>query len=434
MDTIFALSSARGKAGVAVIRLSGPLAWPTAAKMAGPLPLPRKTALRSISDGSGEPIDQGLVVCFPKGASFTGEDIAEFHVHGSIAVVSSLLAALGAIDGLRMAEPGEFTRQALENGCLDLTQVEGLSDLIDAETELQRRQAKRVFDGALGALADQWRRDLVAALALLEVSIDFSDEEIPSDVVPMVRDRLESALISLKAQSKGSYLSERVRDGFEVAIVGPTNIGKSTLLNRLAGREAAITSEIAGTTRDVIEVRMDLRGIPVTILDTAGIRDTSDSVESIGVDRAVARAQRADLRVFLLNNASDVIDGISASADDIVVVGKFDKYKKANKNNVIGVSGLSGEGVSQLVSGIASRLEVMANGAAIATNIRHRTAIDLAIRHLERANLIVSDGSDRVELAAADMHHALKALEALVGAVDVENVLDEIFSRFCLGK
>jgi len=431
MDTIFALSSARGKAGVAVIRVSGPLAWDSIEKLAGPLPQPRRMALRRVCGVSGEAIDDALIVCFPKGSSFTGENVAEFHVHGSVAVISALLRELGGISGVKMAEPGEFTRQALENGCLDLSQVEGLGDLIDAETESQRRQAKRVFDGALGALAEEWRRELIAALALLEVSIDFSDEEIPADVVPMVLDRLEKALASLTAESRGSVLSERIRDGFEVAIVGPTNVGKSTLLNRLAGRDAAITSEIAGTTRDVIEVRMDLRGLPVTVLDTAGIRDTSDRVELIGVDRAVMRANNADIRVFLLDDVTNGFGSIPSKDDDIFVRGKADK--RIN-NKGLTISGQTGQGVSELVELLASRLEKLASGAGVATNARHRTAIDLAINHLEMAKTIVEERSDRVEIAAADMHHALNALESLIGAVDVENVLDEIFARFCLGK
>ncbi|MCE8471849.1 50S ribosome-binding GTPase, partial [Rhodovulum sulfidophilum] len=224
-----------------------------------------------------------------KGASFTGEDVVEFQCHGSPATVSALLSALGCIDGLRLAEPGEFTRRALENGVLDLAQVEGLGDLLEAETEAQRRQALRVLSGALGAKVDRWREALIRAAALLEATIDFADEDVPVDVTPEVTGLLDEVAASLRSEIDGVSVAERIRDGFEVAIVGPPNAGKSTLLNHLAGREAAITSEHAGTTRDVIEVRMDLDGLPVTFLDTAGLRESADEVETIGIARAVAR-------------------------------------------------------------------------------------------------------------------------------------------------
>jgi len=304
MDTIYAVATARGKAGLATIRISGPRAHHACFVLAGDLPQARYAALRRLTGADGVFLDQALVLVFAGPASFTGEDVVELHLHGSIATTNAVLAALSDIDGLRAALPGEFTRRALENDCLDLAQVEGLSDLIEAETEAQRRQALRVLSGALGAKAEGWRTDLIRAASLLEATIDFADEEVPVDVTPEVSDLLGGVLAELKAESKGALVSERIRDGFEVAIVGPPNVGKSTLLNALAGREAAITSEVAGTTRDVIEVRMDLAGLPVTFLDTAGLRETKDAVEAIGVARALDRAVSADLRVVLTDGST----------------------------------------------------------------------------------------------------------------------------------
>jgi tRNA modification GTPase len=291
MDTIYALASARGKAGVAVVRLSGPEAHDAARALCGPLPEPRRTALRVLR-WQGRDLDHALVICFEKCASFTGEASVEFHLHGSQAVVAEVLRVLAEQPGLRLAQAGEFTRRALENGCLDLAQVEGLADLIDAETEAQRVQALRVLSGAIGQKVEAWRRDIIRAAALMEATIDFADEDVPVDVTPEVRGLLDGLLDSIGKEVAGASVAERIREGFEVAIIGAPNAGKSTLLNALAGREAAITSEIAGTTRDVIEVKMDLAGLAVTVLDTAGLRETSDQVEALGVELALLAACR----------------------------------------------------------------------------------------------------------------------------------------------
>ena len=268
LDTIFALATAPGKAGVAVVRVSGPEAGQAGARLFGTLPAPHHARTRILKDANGHRLDQALVLFFPAGQSFTGEDVLELHLHGSVATVNAVLRVLGDMPGLRIAEPGEFTRRALENGCLDLAQVEGLADLIDAETEAQRKQALRVLSGDLGKTAESWRSDLIRAAALIEATIDFADEEVPVDVTPEVEALLARVSSSLETEIAGVQTAERIRTGFEVAIVGAPNVGKSTLLNALAGREAAITSEYAGTTRDVIEVRMDLAGLPVTLLDT----------------------------------------------------------------------------------------------------------------------------------------------------------------------
>jgi len=429
MDTIFALATARGKAGVAVIRISGPQAQRAACALAGTLPSTRRVGLRRLVDSQGELLDSALVLRFEEGASFTGEDVVELHCHGSPATVTALLRTLGEMDGLRMAEPGEFTRRALENGVLDLAQVEGLGDLLEAETEAQRRQALRVLSGALGEKAEGWRAALIRAAALLEAVIDFADEDLPVDVTPEVADLLQGVARSLNTEIAGVAAAERIREGFEVAIVGPPNAGKSTLLNHLAGREAAITSEHAGTTRDVIEVRMDLNGLPVTILDTAGLRDSADAVETIGIERAIARARSADLRVFLLDEAGR-IERLEPAPGDIVVRGKADLIGAEQ----FAVSGRTGQGVGDLVARITAFLETRAARAETATRERHRLAMLRASESIAEAQNQLSLGMDAAELAAEDLHRAIRALDSLVGRVDVEQVLDEIFARFCLGK
>lgn len=427
MDTIFALASARGKAGVSVVRLSGPASHSAVAQFCA-LPPARKAALRRLI-WQGDILDEALVLLFAQGASFTGEDSAELQVHGSSAVVSAVLRALGSIDGLRLAEPGEFTRRALENGCLDLTQVEGLADLIDAETESQRRQAQRVMSGALGARVEGWRRDLVRAAALIEATIDFADEEVPVDVTPEVTELVTGLLAALRLEVAGASAAERIRDGFEVAIVGAPNVGKSTLLNALAGREAAITSDVAGTTRDVIEVRMDIGGLAVTLLDTAGLRESEDRVEQIGIGRAIERAQAADLRVFLLGSP-DEAPMMAPLPDDIVVLGKADIFSA----EATAVSGKTGQGIDALIAAITSRLERRAASAGLLIRERQRIALERSIVALES----VLGGMDRSvvlpELIAAELRAAMRALEALVGRIDVESLLDEVFSSFCIGK
>jgi len=428
MDTIYALATARGKAGLAVVRLSGPKAHQAVAALAAPLPRARHAALRKLT-WQGTVLDEGLVLRFEAGASYTGEAMAELHLHGSIATVNAVLQALSGQAGLRLAQPGEFTRRALENGRLDLAQIEGLADLIDSETEAQRRQALRVLSGAIGVLCERWRRDLIRAAALLEATIDFADEDVPVDVVPEVLALLDGLLASLRREADGARMAERIRDGFEVAIVGPPNAGKSSLLNALAGREAAITSDVPGTTRDVIEVRMEMEGLPVTLLDTAGLRNSEDKVEEIGIGRALARAAAADLRVFLLDGDA-VVPGIAPMADDIVVLAKAD----IRVGSGLRVSSKTGEGLTDLVAAIAERLVHRSGLAGTVTRERHRIAIVTAIGAMESARVELVGGSGRVELVAEDLHQAIGALDSLIGRVDVENLLDEIFASFCIGK
>ena len=432
MDTIFALASARGKAGVAVVRLSGPESWGVVASLTGgSLPPVRRASLRRLS-WQGDFLDEALVLLFEEGHSFTGEEAAELHLHGATATVAAVLEVLVGQPGVRQAEAGEFTRRALENGRLDLAQVEGLADLIDAETEAQRRQALRVLSGEIGRKAEVWRRDMIRGAALLEATIDFADEDVPVDVSPEVRRLFESTIASLRREVEGVGVAERVRDGFEVAIVGRPNAGKSTLLNRLAGREAAITSSVAGTTRDVIEVRMDVAGLPVTFLDTAGLRDAEDEVEEIGVRRALERAGSADLRVFLLGERGDV-PALVPMPDDIVVVGKSDLAKKEGAEG-LWVSGKTGDGVGLLVDAIGRVLSGRAASAGVATRARHAAAMRAAISALESATDELGKGPSRVEFACEQVRRAIRGVDSLVGRVDVEDLLDEIFASFCIGK
>ncbi|MEQ8254465.1 MAG: tRNA uridine-5-carboxymethylaminomethyl(34) synthesis GTPase MnmE [Roseovarius confluentis] len=428
MDTIFALSTAPGKAGVAIIRVSGAGAFAGVRALVGDLPCERQAALRTVRSQNREVIDKALVLVFEEDRSFTGEPTVELQCHGSSAVISAILEALGQQNGLRPADPGEFTRRALENERLDLAQVEGLADLIDAETEAQRRQAQRVFSGELGARGELWRSKLIRAAALLEATIDFADEEVPEDVSPEVNALLSEVRSELDLQISGVRTAERIREGFEVAIVGAPNIGKSTLLNALAGRDAAITSEVAGTTRDVIEVRMDLHGLPVTLLDTAGLRETEDVVESIGVERARARAENADLRVFLVQPGG--APEILPQENDLVLVGKADLYGNPHD----GVSGATGHGVSGLVQRITDVFKDRASNAGVATRLRHKRALEAGSAYLQGATDMLNTPEGASDLVAEELRSAVRALDSLVGRVDIENVLDEIFSSFCLGK
>ncbi|QOL82042.1 tRNA uridine-5-carboxymethylaminomethyl(34) synthesis GTPase MnmE [Pseudooceanicola spongiae] len=430
MDTIFALASAPGRAGVSIVRISGPLALMAAENFGIKKAIPRHALLRTLRDADGEVLDSALVLYFEGPESFTGEDVIELQLHGSPAIITSVLRTLGDMSGLRMAEAGEFTRRALENGKMDLSQVEGLADLIDSETEAQRRQAQRVFAGKLGEIVQIWRRDLIRAAALLEATIDFADEDVPVDVRPEVNQLLSDVQTSLKSQAIGAEVAERVRNGFEVAIIGAPNAGKSTLLNYLAGREAAITSSIAGTTRDVIEVRMDLRGLPVTLLDTAGLRDTDDVVEAIGVERGKARAEQADLRIYLLAPGETPL--FPMKADDLVLRAKVDLYD--DLDGVSGVSGVTGHGVDSLIDRLATVFTERSSLVATATRERHRLAILRSLEYLTNARNMLRDSAYGEDVIAEELRSAIRSLDSLVGIVDVETLLGEIFASFCIGK
>ena len=427
MDTIFALASAPGKAGISIVRLSGPLAINVAEKLTKSKLKEKQPNLRVIYDSDNHFIDQALILIFSKPYSFTGENVVEFHLHGSNAVVSSVIKLLGNFKGLRAAEPGEFTRCALENGKIDLAQVEGLADLIDAETDAQHKQAARIFNGALGEKTKEWRARLVKAGALLVATLDFADEEVPEEVTPEVEKLINMVLSDLDKEIIGVQTAERIRSGFEVAIVGAPNLGKSTLLNYLVGRDAAITSNISGTTRDVIEVKFDLRGLPVTILDTAGIRKSDDKVEEIGISRALERSSLSDLRIVLTEDG-EYPSGLKRRDTDIICIAKDDQGNRG------GVSGKTGAGIDRLKNNIWDILNDKAQYVGIATRERHKSSMVNAKKFLGNAVVSLTDGPEYYDITAEEIRAATSALDSLIGRIGVEDVLDEVFSSFCLGK
>lgn len=425
-DTIFAIATAPGRAGVAVIRVSGPRSFPILEAITRkPLPAPRQMVVRRLFSDDVL-LDEALVVRFEKGRSFTGDDMVELHVHGGRATAASVIAVLSGLNYCRSAAPGEFTRRALENGRLDLAQVEGLADLIDAETEAQREQAMALMKGELSDDANRWRQDLIGALALLEASIDFADEEdAPVDVSDDVAGMIAAVLRELEKVLEGAGAAERIRDGFVVALVGPPNAGKSSLLNALIGREAAIASPVAGTTRDIIEAVCDFDGIPVILTDMAGIRETGDEVEGIGVDRALQKVREADLRIFL--TAPDIMPapGVLKKEGDIEVFTKSDLARPAG----FCVSVKTGEGLHDLRALIGEKLKDRAGRASLLGRERQKVAVQLALNELSRAR-----EETREEICAALLRSSIGHLSGLLGEVGVEDILDDIFSRFCMGK
>jgi len=429
LDTIFALATARGKSGVAVIRISGPQSFPIASRLTGVPMVPGRIGYRALKTEDGAVIDRGLVLAFAGPASFTGEDVVEFQVHGSLAVIDAVSQSISDTGLVRMAQAGEFARRALENGKLSVTEVEGLSDLVAAETEAQRKQAQSLMDGRLRTVVADIRGALLSAAAALEVTIDFAEDDVPENQTEVVLRHLAWAKTAILAEIAGSKVADRVRDGFVVAIVGEPNVGKSTLLNRIAGRDLALTSEQPGTTRDVIEARLDLGGLPVTFLDTAGLRAARDDIEGAGIDRARVRAAAADLRILLTSgNGRDDTVGIALEIDDIRIPGKSDIT-----GDPLGVSGVTGAGVDGLLRRIEDTLARRAGGVGGAVNHRHRAILTDALHPIDRA-IAASGKGTGAELIAADIREASDALGGLVGAVDVEEVLGAIFSRFCIGK
>ena len=438
-DTIFALSSGRPPAAIAVVRVSGPRAAEALTAFGGKLPEPRRVALRRLRDGDTL-LDEALVLWFPGPNTETGEDMAELHLHGGRAVVAAVLAALGKMPGFRPAEAGEFTRRAFANGRLDLTAVEGLGDLVYAETEAQRAQAMRQLTGALGGRAEAWRTRLIEALALIEARIDFSDQDVPDDLVSpalhVARELFEEIGKTLADEHRG----ERLREGLTVAIAGPPNAGKSSLLNRLARREAAIVSPYAGTTRDVIEVHLDLGGYPVTLLDTAGVRESDDPVEQEGVRRAKARAEAADLVLWVVEGGHPPVAAsiTNESKKQWIVHNKVDlssnRAQLKASSEQYSISALTGEGVDGLVKGLAKFAREAFHGGepALVTRERHRIALQQTNEALGRALALGPSAGE--ELIAEELRLAARALGRLTGRVDVEDVLDVIFRDFCIGK
>lgn len=437
--TIYALASGRGRAGVAVFRISGPAAGTALCALTGrDLPPARAARLRWLMDPeSGERLDQALVLWFPAPGSFTGEDVAELQIHGGVAVTAAVARALGRVAGLRPAEAGEFARRAFANDRLDLTAAEGLGDLINAETEGQRRQALRQMDGAMARIYEGWREQLIEALAMTEAAIDFADEDLPDDVALRARPVVADLCARVEAELARPPVGERLRDGLTVAILGAPNAGKSSLLNALARREAAIVSDRAGTTRDVIEVHLDLHGLPMTLLDTAGLHDTDDVIELEGIRRARARAESADFRILVVDARDwpvmpEALRDLTGP-DSLLVVNKIDLCPVTAEGG-LAVSVRTGEGLDHLVATLTARAEALlaASEPPLITRDRHRRALEDCVRELRR---FLAAGTERdMELLAEDLRMAARALGRITGRVDVEDLLDVIFSEFCIGK
>jgi tRNA modification GTPase len=456
-QTIFALASGRPPNAISVVRVSGPKANVAVQTLAGRIPAPRVATRGLLFNADQGPVDDAVILWFPAPASATGEDVAEFHVHGGRAVLSALFAALSSIDGLRPAEPGEFTRRAFENGKLDLTEAEGLDDLIHADTDRQRRHALRQLKGLLGDRARSWRAQIIEASALIEAGIDFSDEgDVPAELMAPALAKIRALHGEIAEVLAAQGRSERLREGLVVAIAGPPNVGKSTLINQLARRDIAIVSPHAGTTRDVIEVQLDLDGLPVTVIDTAGIRETDDPVEQEGVRRARARAAEADLVLWLVDDdAHEPVLGSETAA--WVVRNKIDltalsphaagmRIDAANMGQAEGglrqdrrradfaISARRGDGVSELVQALVGFAQDYfgSDEGGLISRERQRTLLRETAAALQRSIDAAASGSE--ELVAEDLRAATYSLGRLLGRVDVEDILDKIFREFCIGK
>jgi tRNA modification GTPase len=439
-QTIFALSSGRPPNAISVVRVSGAQAGAIVSSLARRIPPPRRATRALICDANQQPIDDAVVLWFPGPKSATGEDVAEFHVHGGRAVLAALFAALSTFENTRAAEPGEFTRRAFENGKLDLTEAEGLDDLIHADTDRQRRQALRQLKGLLGDKARSWRAEIIEVSALIEAGIDFSDEgDVPAELITPALAKIKALQEEIVEVLAAQGQSERLRDGMVVAIAGPPNVGKSTLMNQLARREVAIVSPHAGTTRDIIEVQLDLDGYPVTVIDTAGIRATEDPVEQEGVRRARARAAEADLVLWLVEDDSHD-PAVEGAAPVWMVRNKIDLY--ALKPHVAGmgrtsgsryfeISASRGDGLRELMAAVVGHAEdVFGSGeGGLISRERQRTLLRETSALLHRS--MEEKGE---ELVAEDLRAAAHSLGRLLGRVDVEDILDKIFREFCIGK
>lgn len=431
-ETIFALGTGAGRAAIAVVRLSGPATQATLREMIGVVPAPRVAKYAEIIDpATGEILDRGLTLFFPAPHSATGEDYAEFHIHGGRAVVDALLRVLGRRPDVRMAEPGEFARRGFANGKLDLSQAEALADLIDAQTAAQRRQALRIAGGALRRRVDAWRAALIDALAMVEAELDFSDEaDVGGFSAAPLQALLDPVRCEMRAALEDAPAAERMREGFLVMIMGPPNAGKSTLLNALARRDLAIVSPAPGTTRDMIEAHLDLEGLPVTFVDTAGLRDAADEIERIGVDRVLGRLAAADL-ILWLSAQGEEPDFANPSDTEILRV-----WSKSDLGVVAdgwrGISAARGEGLDALLGVIAEKARArMGDGAsALLTHARHRAAVGQAVAALDSS----FGNQNDLEFLAEDLRSAARALGRITGAVDVEDVLGAVFARFCIGK
>lgn len=434
-STIVALASGPGPAGVSIIRLSGPSCVAVAQRLIGGTPQPRRAKLAKVVDLDGDPIDNALVLYFPKPNSFTGEDVLELHVHGGRAVVRDTIEACLGMADVRLAEAGEFSRRAFLNAKMDLTAAEGLADLVEAETVGQRRQALRQMEGALADEVGRWREAVIDCLADAEGDIDFPDEDLPPGLSDRARERIHELQARLESFLVESRRAERVRSGFQVAIVGKPNAGKSSLINQLARRDAAIVSPIPGTTRDIVDVRLILGGMVVLISDTAGIRDSEDIIEAEGVRRARQRASEADLRLVLLTSQDDKSEFAELMEDgDLWLLGQADRLEWASADSgELAVSSVTRQGLDELEARLTQRAQadLGKSESAPLTRLRHQEAVREGIAALDRA---LTASVHAPELVAEDLRLAARALGRVTGRVDMDDVLDRLFSQFCIGK
>ena len=442
--TIYALSTGPGVSGIAVVRVSGKEAAEVVKRLTGhDLPVPRVATLKKINYiNTNNLIDEGVVIWFPGPNSYTGEDLAEFHVHGSRAVVSALHSSISGIKNCRLAEPGEFTKLAFQNGKINLLKAEGIADLVLAETEIQRKQAVEIMNGKSSDKFTSWRAKLLKILAQVEAKIDFPDEDLPKDILDQIQKTSNQVSKEIEKVLDDQKVGERIREGFKIAIVGPTNAGKSSLLNYLSKRDVAIVSEIAGTTRDVIETHLNLDGYPVVVSDTAGIRESKNEIEKKGIKLALNRAEDADLKLIIVDAKSvDFTSVLKELIDEnaILVVNKSDLIagnvnKELKKYDHILVSIKNNLNLDKLILKIKKKLEnkFISYGDILITRERHRQHLEQCISHLK--NFKNKNGSEDYDKAAEDLRLATRHLGMIVGKVDVEEILGSIFNDFCIGK
>ena len=442
--TIYALSSGPGISGVAVVRVSGKETAEVVKKLTGEeLPSPRVATLKKFNKiDTNELIDEGVIIWFPGPNSYTGEDLAEFHVHGSRAVVSALHSSISKIKNCRLAEPGEFTKIAFQNGKINLLKAESIADLVSSETEIQRKQAIKIMSGKSSDQFNSWREKLLKILSHIEAKIDFPDEDLPKDILSEIQKTSDQISSEIKKILDDQKVGERIREGFKIAIVGPINAGKSSLLNYLSKRDVAIVSEIAGTTRDVIETHLNLDGYPVVVSDTAGIRDSKNEIEKKGIKLALNRAEDADLKLVIIDAKNVDFTGVLKDLVDenaILVVNKSDLLNgklndKLKKYDHILISIKNNANLDKLILKIKSKLEnkFLSHGDILITRERHRQHLEQCINHLQ--NFKNKNGSEEFDKAAEDLRLATRHLGMIVGKVDVEEILGSIFNDFCIGK
>ncbi len=442
--TIYALSSGSGTSGIATIRVSGKFAKKVVEKLTNSqIPEPRVATLKKINNiNTNELIDEGIIIWFPGPKSYTGEDMAEFHVHGSLAVVQAIQNSISEIEGCRIAEPGEFTKLAFQNNKINLLKAESIADLISSETEIQRRQAVKIMTGKSAERFNSWRDGLVKVLANVEAKIDFPDEDLPADILKNIKTNINEIKNEIKKTLNDQKVGERIREGFKIAIVGPPNAGKSSLLNYLSNKEAAIVSEIAGTTRDVIEVHLNINGLPVIISDTAGIRSSKDEIEKKGIKLALQKAEDADLNIVIIEPKSGFFTGFLKdllTSKSILVINKSDlnenlMLEEFQKYKPIYISIKKEKNLNLLITEIKNKLKNQFHNSEniLITRERHRQNLEKCVEHLQ--NFEDKNNLEEFDKASEDLRLAIRHLGTITGKVDVEEILDSIFNDFCIGK